>query len=109
PSWNRTQRLGVRCSLGIDHLMASSAIPTLFPPVRIHREYFGDGATRQMAHISPALYLGASRVLVIGVSANRVVAPRRKQVNHVPTVAQVMENVLNGLFLDTLEDDIERL
>ncbi len=109
PAWNRTQRLGVRCTLSLDHLMASSAIPTLFPPVKIHREYFGDGATRQMAHISPALYLGASRVLVIGVSANRVVAPRRKQVYAVPTVAQVMENVLNGLFLDTLEYDIERL
>lgn len=109
PSWNRIQRLGVRCTLGIDHLMASSAIPTLFPPVKIHREYFGDGATRQIAHISPALYLGASRVLVIGVSANRVAAPRRRQVHNIPTVAQVMENVLNGIFLDTLEYDIERL
>ncbi len=109
PTWHLGQRVGARCELHIDHLMASSAIPTLFPPVHINREYFGDGATRQMAHISPALHLGANRVLVIGVSANRVCTPTRKKVSGIPTIAQVMEHLLNGLFLDTLEHDIDRL
>lgn len=109
PSWNQGQRMGVHCKLDLDHLMASSAIPTLFPPVRINREYFGDGATRQMAHISPVLHLGADRVLVIGVSANRICPPVRRKVPGMPSIAQVMEHVFNGMFLDTIEYDIDRL
>lgn len=108
-SWDLGQRVGSRCQLTLDHVMASSAIPTIFPPVRVNREYFGDGVTRQMAHISPALHMGADRVLVIGVSANRVIKRTRVASKEVPSLAQVMEHVLNGLFLDTMEYDIDRL
>lgn len=108
-NWNQGQRLGVGCELTLNHLMASSAIPTLFPPVKINREYFGDGVTRQMAHISPVLKMGADKVLVVGVSANRSCPPVRKRGHFVPTLAQVMEHVLNGAFLDTLDYDIDRL
>lgn len=108
-SWNIGQRAGARTQLSLDHVMASSAIPTLFKPVRINREYFGDGVTRQMAHISPAIRLGAEKILIIGVSANRTVAPRRPDHPGVPTFGQIMSHVFNGLFLDTLDYDIDRL
>lgn len=63
-SWHRHRRIGSRCQLSLKHLMASAAIPTIFPTVHINREYFGDGALRQLAPISPALHLGAHRVLL---------------------------------------------
>ncbi len=107
--WHRGQRLGVRSPISVDHLMASSAIPTIFPPVRINREYFGDGATRQMAHLSPAIHLGANKILVIGVSANRIHRPPRHSAHLPPNMGQVMENILNGIFIDTLEYDIDRM
>lgn len=109
PAWNLGQRVGARCRLGLDHVMASSAIPTIFPPVHINREFFGDGVARQMAHLSPALHLGADRILVIGVSANRTVKRPRLTAKQPPSFAKVMEHLLNGVFLDTLEYDIERL
>ena len=109
PGWDQGQRLGARCNLSVDHVMASSAIPTIFPPVKINREYFGDGVTRQMAHLSPALHMGAKRILVIGVSANREHLAKRRRGMSWPGLAQVMEHVLNGLFLDTMEYDIDRL
>lgn len=63
-SWLRHRRVGVPTQLTVDHLLASSAIPLLFAPVKLDQEYFGDGAVRQSAPISPALHLGANRVLV---------------------------------------------
>jgi len=106
--WSVGQRAGTRTELRLDHIMASSAIPTLFPPVRINREYFGDGATRQMAHISPALRLGARKVLVVGVSANQMSTVKRPDKPGMPTMSQVLGHVFNGIFLDTLDYDIDR-
>lgn len=108
-SWTVGQRAGCRTQLGLQHVLASCAIPTLFPPVAINREYFGDGVTRQMAHVSPALRLGADRVLVIGVSANNMCLPERPDKPGMPTFGQVFAHVFNGMFLDTLDYDIDRL
>ncbi|MFL1404463.1 patatin-like phospholipase family protein [Marinobacter sp. M1N3S26] len=108
-SWTVGQRAGARTHLGLDHVMASTAIPTVFPPVQINREYFGDGVTRQMAHVSPALRLGADRVLVIGVSANSMCPTERPEPPGTPTFSQVIAQVFNGMFLDTLDYDIDRL
>lgn len=69
-AWLRHRRIGLPTELTVEHLLASSAIPLLFAPVKIDQEFFGDGAVRQSAPISPALHLGASRVLVVGVSGN---------------------------------------
>jgi len=106
--WSVGQRAGARTALTLEHIMASSAIPTLFPPVRINREYFGDGATRQMAHISPALRLGARKVMVVGVSANQMSPIKRPEHPGMPTMSQVLGHVFNGIFLDTLDYDIDR-
>ncbi|MFT6916692.1 MAG: NTE family protein [Motiliproteus sp.] len=110
-TWRRHNRIGSKCKLGIDHLMASSAIPTIFPTVRINREYFGDGALRQLAPISPALHLGAERVFVIGVSGNRnpELWTKRRRTRHSPSIAQIMGHLLNSAFVDSLEGDIEHL
>ncbi len=106
--WQRSRRVGVRTQLDIEHLMASAAIPVIFPAVRINREFFGDGAVRQLAPISPALHLGADRVLVIGAGSQ---SPRRtrEQVSHYPSIAQIIGHVMASSFVDSLEGDLERL
>lgn len=110
--WRRFRRCGERTRLTADHLMASAAIPTLFPCVKIGDEYFGDGAVRQLAPISPALHLGASRVFVVGVSDNRspVHWGKRRQVpKHSPSLAQIGGQLFNAAFIDSLEGDLEHL
>ncbi|NLR75368.1 patatin-like phospholipase family protein [Leeia aquatica] len=107
-NWQRAQRVGVSCTLSLEHLLASSAIPLVFPAARIHREYFGDGSIRQHAPVSPALHFGASKVLVIGVSPHARAPERHKTSSH-PSLAQVAGQLLNGTFLDSLENDLERL
>lgn len=108
-NWQRHRRIGYRARVGLDHLMASSAIPMIFPSVKINQEYYADGAVRQLAPISPALHLGAEKVLVIGVSG---VAHKRKehiQESNYPTPAKIMGHMLNAAFLDSMETDVERL
>ncbi|WP_339462201.1 patatin-like phospholipase family protein [Pseudomonas sp. EA_105y_Pfl2_R69] len=111
--WFRHRRVGVPTRLGLEHLLASASIPLIFPPVKINREYFGDGAVRQPAPISPALHLGATRVLVVGVSgspaANAVEDVPRPQHVRPPSLAQIGGHMLNSTFIDSLESDIELL
>ncbi len=107
--WKRSQRIGIKTRLKVEHLMASSAIPFLFPPYHINREYFGDGSMRQMAPVSPAMHLGADRILVVGTARMRHDAPERTRGDHFPTLAQVAGHVMNSIFLDSLAVDIERL
>ncbi len=105
--WQRARRIGTPATIGIEHLMASAAIPFMFPPRRIGDEYFGDGSMRQIAPLSPALHLGAERVLVISVSrrsTNELVRSRGY-----PSVAQIAGHALNSIFTDGLEADLERL
>lgn len=109
--WNRYRRGGVATQLRLEHLLASSAIPTVFPTVRINREYFGDGALRQLAPMSPAIHLGADSLFVIGVSGNRTAAKadRRRFVKHSPSMGQIVGHLLNSAFVDALEGDLEHL
>jgi NTE family protein len=105
--WRRTQRSSVRVQLNVDHLLASSAIPFVFPAVKIHREYFGDGSMRLVAPVSPAVHLGADRVLVVG--AGRGIQTARNPGEAYPSLAQIAGHALSSIFLDTLELDLERL
>lgn len=109
--WNRYRRGGVATELRLEHLLASSAIPTVFPTVRINREFFGDGALRQLAPMSPAIHLGADSLFVIGVSGNRTAAKadRRRIVKHSPSMGQIVGHLLNSAFVDALEGDLEHL
>jgi len=108
-TWRRARRIGSEANITLDHLMASSAIPFLFEAVKINREYFGDGSMRQNAPISPALHLGAERVLVIGVRHEGETLPGRTAAEDYPSLAKIVGHVLNSIFLDSLEADIERL
>ena len=111
-AWLRHRRIGMPTQLTVEHLLASSAIPLLFAPVKLDQEYFGDGAVRQSAPISPALHLGASRVLVVGVSGNprgNEPSTQRTYTGQEPTLAQIGGHMLNSTFIDSLESDIELL
>ena len=109
--WRRYRRIGKPERLTVEHLMASSAIPTVFPTVKIDREYFGDGALRQLAPISPALHLGADKVFVIGVSGNRnpLHWGKRRITKHSPSIGQIVGHMFNSAFVDSLEGDIEHM
>jgi NTE family protein len=108
--WSRAQRIGRRCEFTLDHLMASAAIPLLFPPMKIDGEYFGDGAMRQLNPLSPAIHLGADRLLVIGVRARRAggVALNRLQAA-MPTPGEIFGYMLDTLFTDQIYGDLEQL
>ena len=107
--WQRARRLGVATMIEAKHILASSAIPFIFPAVRINREYFGDGSMRQIAPVSPALHLGAVRVLVIGTGQVDEKLPSRAKIDDYPSLAKIAGHALDSIFLDSLEVDIERL
>ena len=106
--WARMQRFGSRARLNVEHLMASAAIPFVFPAIRLHREWFGDGSMRQLAPLSPAIHLGAEKVLVIGAGRMSEKTERQRGESY-PTLAQVAGHALSSIFLDGLAVDIERM
>jgi len=107
--WNRVYRKGVRANLTLEHLMASLAIPFLFRPVLLNDAYYGDGAMRQTSPLSPAILLGATRLLIIGVNdpAPTGAPPLRPAVE--PTFSQMFGFMLDSLFMDTLNANLERI
>ncbi len=107
-TWKRTHRAGARARIGVEHLLASSAIPFIFPAIKIHREYFGDGSMRQLAPVSPAIHLGAERILVVG-SGRMEDEKGRKRGDGYPPLAQIAGHALSSIFLDSLHVDLERL
>lgn len=111
--WVRSSRLGKRDTLTIDHVMASAAIPVLFPPVKIHDTYFGDGSIRLSTPLSPAIHLGSDRIFAIGIRYNRPLS-MTLELNAVQnatdvSLADIAGVVMNASFFDTLDADIERL
>ena len=111
--WTRSQRIAVRDVIGVSHLMASSAIPFVFPAVPLtlgdHIEYCGDGSMRQAAPISPAVHLGAERILVVGAGRMHEPAGPRAGSSEYPNLAQIAGHALSNIFLDALAVDVERL
>jgi NTE family protein len=104
--WDRAGRRGVAAVLSLEHLMASSAIPLLFPTVAMDGQHFGDGAMRQATPLAPALHLGADRILVIGSRQ-----PDRPAVAQAPepNLADHFGFMLDSLFMEGLQSDLERL
>lgn len=111
--WFRSTRVGVRQRLRLPHVLASSAIPIFFPPVKIRGLFYGDGCVRMHCPLSPAIHLGADRILAIGVQSPPAIelppeqsrAPRREWL----PPSEIVGVLLNAVFLDALEADIERL
>lgn len=106
--WQRTRHIGKRGELNLDHVMASIAVPLIFPPVRIGNEYFGDGAMRQATPLSPAVHLGADRILVVGIR-DETGDPEPVAEQESPSIAQIAGYMLDTLFMDGLYTDLERI
>lgn len=106
--WQRSRRCGQRTLLGIHHLMASAAIPLVMPSVRINQQYFGDGSVNQLAPLSAPIHLGADRILIVGLEQ-----PRRRehlqQMPHHPNLSTIAGHLLDSIFSDTLNADLERM
>ncbi|HWH81724.1 MAG TPA: patatin-like phospholipase family protein [Burkholderiaceae bacterium] len=111
--WTRSQRLAVRAGITVPHLLASSAIPFVFPAVALsidgHTEYCGDGSMRQAAPISPAVHLGSERILVVGAGRMHEPPGERAGSGDYPNLAQIAGHALSNIFLDALAVDVERL
>ena len=106
--WERAQRTAAHARLALAHVMASSAIPLIFPAVEIDGRFYGDGSVRQTAPLSPAVHLGADRLLVIGMRPGWSANPPVVQTGY-PATAQIMALLFDSVFLDALDADTERL
>ncbi|WP_345797105.1 patatin-like phospholipase family protein [Castellaniella sp. MT123] len=112
--WTRSLRRAVACTIGVDHLLASSAIPFVFPARAIlmgdHTLWCGDGSMRQLAPISPAIHLGARRVFVIGTNYQDETHPGARDLSPpYPNLAQIAGHTLSNIFLDGVSLDMERM
>ncbi len=111
--WQRSQRLAVQGPVTLQHLLASSAIPFVFPAQKLevegHEGWFGDGSMRQTAPLSPAVHLGAQRLLVIGAGRMQEPAGRVVEAGGYPSLAQIAGHAMASIFLDALAVDIERM
>jgi NTE family protein len=110
--WARSDRFSFRTKLQAEHLMASSAIPFFFPPIQIEQSYYGDGCIRQTTPLSPAIHLGSEKIIAIGVRHPH----GQDKMRHLaftlmqePTMGQIVGVMLNSIFLDSIDADVERL
>jgi NTE family protein len=111
--WNRSTRVGVRARIGVDHVLASAAIPVFFPPVAIGRSFYGDGCVRMHCPTSPAIHLGADRIIAV---SQRYLRPPQETAERearartdVLPLSEIAGVLLNAVFLDSLDTDFERL
>lgn len=108
--WTRPQRRAVSARLNVEHVMASAALPIFFPAVRIEDQWYGDGGVRLVAPLSPALHLGADRILAVSTRYDRSQAESDAlAVAGYPPPAQVLGVMLNAVFLDLVDQDAHRL
>ncbi|NQZ08174.1 MAG: patatin-like phospholipase family protein [Algicola sp.] len=106
--WSRAKRKGVSTDILIEHLLASSAIPLVFPPVKIKQEYYGDGSVHQLSPLSPAIHLGANKIFIIGVDQPEETKFYGQSHRH-PGVPYITGHLLDTIFSDTLSADVERM
>ncbi len=111
--WMRSRRVGKRTPIRLKHVLASSAIPILFPPIKVHGSYYGDGGVRMTSPLSPAIHLGSEKVIAIGVRYHRTPTQtfelnesfRMKSIQ----LADISGLMLNALFMDAIDSDLERM
>lgn len=106
--WQRAKRKGIQSKITIDHLLASSAIPMVFPSIKIKQHYFGDGSVHQLSPLSPAIHLGADKIFIVGVDHPNE-AKFYGQHPHHPGMAYISGHLLDTIFADTLNADVERM
>lgn len=107
--WNRSKRRGLPKRIDNDILMASSAIPLIFPSKKIQQQHFGDGSIHQLSPLSPAIHLGAEKLFIIGVDQPKEPIHAKENNPHPPTTSAIAGHLLDSIFSDTLQSDLERL
>jgi NTE family protein len=109
--WRRSHRTGVKCELTVEHVMASSSLPLLFPSVALDGQWHGDGGIRLSAPLSPAIHLGAQRILAISTrhKSGSQAAASAPMIDGYPPPAQIAGSLINALFLDLIDADALRL
>lgn len=108
--WERPQRKAVQTQICVDHIMASAALPIFFPAIKIERQWYGDGGIRLSAPLSPALHLGAEKILAVSTRYARSRAESNvRMIHNYPPPAQVLGVLMNAVFLDLVDQDAMRL
>ncbi|NMP33447.1 patatin-like phospholipase family protein [Thalassotalea sp. M1531] len=107
--WHRAKRRGEPAQINSEHLMASAAIPLVFPSVKIRKQHFGDGSIHQLSPLSPPIHLGAKRIFIIGVEQPKEPMHAMENNPHPPTISTIAGHMLDSVFSDTLQSDLERL
>ncbi len=107
--WERAKRCGQPTQLNSEHLMASAAIPLVFPSIKIKNQHFGDGSVHQLSPLSPAIHLGAQRIFVIGVDQPKEPLDANENKPQPPTIATIAGHLLDSIFADTINSDLERM
>lgn len=105
--WDRNRRYSKNSALKVDHIMASCAIPLLFPSIKMGGEYFADGSFRNLSPMSPLIQMGAKKILVVGVRGLDEFAEKKYSAE--PTLARISGLIFNSLFFDNIEIDFERV
>lgn len=107
-SWRRSRREGAATTLQVKHILASTALPFLFPAQRIGTQYYGDGGLRMVAPLGPAIHLGASKIIIIGTRDNKPI-PEPKTLVEYPSMGELGGYMLDTIFMDNLDADLSRL
>lgn len=107
--WARAKRAGVKSRINTEILMASSAIPLVFPSIKLKQSHYGDGSIHQLSPLSPAIHLGAEKLLIIGVDQPKEPAYQAENTPHPPTTSTIAGHMLDSVFSDTLQSDLERM
>jgi len=106
--WERTRRKGRAAKIQVSHLLASAALPIIFPAERVGNEYFGDGGMRMAAPLSPAIHLGANNVLVIGTRDEKPDMSPEGPVDY-PSAGEIGGYLMDTIFMDNLNADLARM
>jgi len=101
PSWERPTLRGVRTTLTVEHIMASCAVPLIFPPILMDGHYYGDGSLRNMTPLNAAIRLGAERIINISLRGDSY----RNPTHAVPTLGRIAATMLDAMFLDAVDID----
>ncbi len=109
PAWQRSMRRSVHTTIRLDHVLASAAIPIVFPAVKLEDGFYGDGSVRQIAPLAPAIHLGARRLIAISMRSPRQPWAPSVPIGDYPAAAEVMSLLFSSIFLDHLDADSERL
>ena len=109
-AWERPDRRSVAARIGVEHVMASAALPIFFPAARLGGAWHGDGGIRLVTPLSPAIHLGADRILAISTRYRRTLPEAdRPEVRGYPPPLQIFGQLLNAVFLDMLDQDMLRI